>query len=359
MAITAFATGSNQTVNIWSSLTFREALKATMFRKFIGSGKTAIIQQLTELEKSAGDLIKYDLLMQMGNAGVSGDNRMRDNEEAMTYYQDSVKIDQLRNAHAFRRMSQQRTLHDLRMDAKANLADWFADRYDTYMFDYLCGNTSRSHAGNTATAPDTNHYIVSGDVSNSGTIATDESSLGNNDQLQLADLDYAKESAKTLTPPIRPAMIDGQEYYVVVMHPYSVTDIRLDVANSAYIDWPTIQMYANKRGLSNPIFTGALGVYNGMILFESTRIYSPITSVRRNLFLGAQAGVFAMGNAYSQLAQQRVGKDNLMSWYEESDDYGNEFGVAVGSIFGMKATKFNSLDYGKIVLTSYSASHAG
>lgn len=358
MAITAFATGSDQAIQIWSSLTFREALKATLFKRFLGSGKTAIIQRLVELEKSAGEVIKYDLLMQMGNAGVTGDSRMRDNEEALTYYQDSVYIDQLRNAHAFRRMSQQRTLHDLRMDAKSNLADWFADKYDTYMFDYLCGNTSRSFAGNTATAPDSDHYIMSGDVAKSGTIATDEASLGSNDQIQLADLDFAKESAKTLTPPIRPAVVDGQEYYVVVLHSYSVTDLRLDVANSAYVSWPDIHTYANQRGLKNPIFDGSLGVYNGMILFESTRIYSPISNVRRNLFLGAQAGVFAVGNAYSNLAQQRVGKDNMMSWYEESDDYGNEIGIAVGSIFGMKATRFNSKDFGKIVLSSYSASHA-
>lgn len=352
-------TGSYQDVHIWSTLTFREALKATLFKRFLGTGKDAIIMRITELEKNAGDTVKYDLLMQMGNAGVTGDNRMRDNEEALTYYQDSVKIDQLRNAHAFRRMSQQRTLHDLRMDAKGNLSDWFADRYDTYMFDYLCGNTSRSFAGNTATAPDGDHYVVSGDVANSGTIATDEASLGSNDQFQLADMDYCKESAKTLTPPLRPAMIDGGEYYVVVLHPYSVTDMRLDVANSAYITWPSIQMYANQRGLKNPIFDGSLGVYNGMVIFESTRIYSPTSNVRRNLFLGSQAGVFAMGNAYSKLAQARMGGDNLMSWFEEVDDYGNEIGIAVGSIFGMKATYFNSKDYGKMVITSYSASHAG
>lgn len=356
MAITAFGTNDSQTVKIWSSLTFREALKQTMFNKFIGSGKKAIIQRLTELENSAGDNIKYDLLMQMGNAGITGDNRMRGNEEALTYYQDNVTIDQLRNAHAFRRMSQQRTLHDLRMDAKANLSDWFADRMDTYMFNCLCGNTSHNF-GQAATAPDSDHYIVSGDVTNTGTIATDEGNIGSNDQIQLADLDFAKEKAKTLSPLIRPVMIDGGEYYVVVVHPYSTTDIRLDVANSAYTSWPDIQMYANKRGLKNPIFDGSLGVYNGMILYESTRIYSPVTSVRRNLFLGAQAGVFAVGNAYSKLQQNRVGKENLMSWYEDSDDYGNENGIAVGCVFGMKKAVFNSDDYGVIVISSYSAAH--
>lgn len=334
----------------------REALKATLFKKFLGTGKKAIIQRLTELEKSAGDQIKFDLLMQMSGAGVTGDNRMRDQEEALTYYQETVNIDQLRNAHAFRRMSSQRTLHDMRSDAKANLADWFADQYDTKMFNHLCGNTSETFA-NTANAPDEEHYILSGDVTRTGTIATDESSLGTNDQFSLADIDYAKEAAKTLTPPIRPCLIDGEEYYVMVLHPYSCTDLRLDVAQSAYVDWPTIQMYANKRGLTNPIFTGALGVYNGVVLYESTRIYSPTSNVRRNVFLGAQAGVFAIGNAYDSIEQRRVGKDNLMSWYEEADDYGNEKGVAVGSIFGMVASRFNSKDYGKIVVTSYAASH--
>jgi N4-gp56 family major capsid protein len=357
MAVTAFGTSDAQTIKLWSTVTMREALKATMMNRLMGSGKRAIIQRLTELEKSAGDVIKYDLLMQMTGDGVTGDNRMRDNEEALVYYQDSVSIDQLRNAHAFRRMSQQRTLHDMRMDAKTNLADWFAGKFDTYGFNYLCGNTNFSFAGNTPTDPDSAHYIVSGDVAHSGTIDTDEGSLGNNDQIQLADLDYAKEAAKTLTPPIRPAQFEGQDYFVVILHPYSVTDIRLDVANSAYTDWPTIQMYANKRGLKNPIFTGALGVYNGMVLMEST--YLPVfkTAVRRNLFLGAQSGVFAMGSAYDSIEKERMGKDNLMSWYEQTDDFGNEKAISVGSIFGMKSTLFNSKDYGKLVITSYSASH--
>ena len=154
MAVTAFGTNDAQTVKLWSSITLREALKATMMNKLMGTEKRSIIQELTDLTSSAGDQIKFDLLMQMTGAGVEGDNRMRDNEEALVYYQDSVKIDQLRNAHAFRRMSQQRTLHDMRMDAKSNLADWFAGKMDSYCFRSLCGDTTFSFAGNTATVPD-------------------------------------------------------------------------------------------------------------------------------------------------------------------------------------------------------------
>ena len=357
MAITAFGTNDSQTVKIWSELLMREALKATMFKKFLGSGKKAILQRLGDLEKQAGDQIKYDLLMQMTNSGVEGDNRMRDNEEALVYYQDTVNIDQLRNAHAFRRMSQQRTLHNMRKDAKENLADWYAMKYDDYMFRYLGGDTSLSFAANTGVVADTDHYIVTGDVTHTGTIATDEASLGSNDQIALSDLNFAKEKAKTITPPIRPTLIDGEEYYVVVVHPYSLTDIKLNVSQSTYTKWSDIQMYANRRGLKNPLFTGAAGVYEGCIIFESTRIHSPSSNVYRNLMLGAQAGVFAQGNAYDSISQLNVGKGNMFSWYEDMDDYGNEKGIAAGSIFGMKKTRFNSKDYGCMTMSSYAVKH--
>jgi N4-gp56 family major capsid protein len=345
MAVTAFGTNDAQTVKLWSTLTLREALKATTFGKIMGSGSSAILQKLTDLEKSAGDQIKYDLLMQMTGAGVTGDNRMRDNEEAMVYYQDTVNIDQLRNAHAFRRMSQQRTLHNMRTDAKSNLADWFAGKFDDYMFRTLCGDTTLTH-GQTATAPESTHTIWSGD-------ATSQATIGNNDQFSLADIDYCVEKAKTLTPPIK---VPGANY-VVVLHPYSITDLKLDIANSAYVDWPTIQLMAGKRGSGNALYTGAIGMYNNVLIWESTRIYSPAANVRNNLFLGAQAGVFAMGGAYDSIEKSRVGKDNLMSWYEEIDDYGNEKGISCGAVFGMNKSVFNSLDYGLVTIQSYAAAH--
>lgn len=357
MATTDFSHSSAQTVNIWSKTVMREALKGTyLFKKFLGTDEHSIVQRLTDLEKGAGDTIKYDLLMQMTGQGVTGDNRLKGNEEALVYYQDSVVIDQLRNAHAFKRMSQQRTLHDLRVAASKNLGMWWATKWESYMFRYLCGDTTIDH-GQAGVAPDTDHYIVCGDVSHSGTIATDEGSLGSNDQIKLEDLDYAKEKATTITPPIRPVRIDGEEYFVVVLHPYSATDLKLNLGGSTVAKWMEIQQYANVRGLKNPIFTGALGVYNKMILFESHYIYSPRTNVRRNLLLGAQAGVFALGNAYDRIDQKKKGSDNFISWNEDVDDYGNEKGISAGAVFGIKKTRFNSKDFGTMVISSYAAIH--
>ena len=351
MAVTEFGVNASQTVKLWSKMTMREALKGTLlFKKFVGSSKRSIIQQVTDLEKSAGDTVYFDLLMQMTGGGVTGDNLLKGNEEALVYHQDTLVIDQLRHGHEFRSMTQQRTIHDLRKDAQENLSDWWADAFESYMFRYLCGDTTLSH-GQAGLAPDADHSVWSGD-------ATSDATIGDNDQFSLEDLDYAKERAKTLTPPIRPVRINGGEYYAVVLHPYSVTDMRIDVLANPKVSWQDIQQYANVRGLKNPIFSGALGVYNGMVLHESNYIYSPLSNVRRNLLLGAQAGVFAIGNAYDAMDRKKMGGNNMLSWAEEVDDYGNRKGIGVGCKFGMKKTRFNSKDYGAITIASYGAQHS-
>lgn len=358
MAMTEFGTNDAQTVKLWSKLTMRDMLKKTYIKKFLGSGKDAIIQKLPDLEKTAGDVIKFDLLMQMTGYGVDGDNELTDNEKELVYEQDWVRIDQKRQAHKFARMSQQRTLHNMRTDARLNLSDWGQDWIDDQMFRYLGGDTSAGWGNvRVGTAPDTNHYIVTGSPSHTGVIATDEDGLSNDDQITLADLDFAKEKAQTRSPHIRPVKIDGGEYYVVVLHPFSATDIRLNVKGSTYTTWQDIQQYANIRGLKNPLFTNSMGVYNGMIMFESQRIFSPQANVRRNLLLGAQAGVFAIGNAYSSVDQRAVGKGNLMKWYEESRDHGNRKAISIAIIAGMKKTTFNGADFGVMAITCYSTLH--
>ena len=361
MALTEFASSDAQAVKLFSKMTFRESIRGTFINKFLGTDKKSIITRHMDLERSAGDQIKYDLLVKTAGSGVTGNNWMEDNEAPMVYYQDSINIDQLRQAHTFDRMSQQRTIHNMRKDAKENLTDWWADTLDTYMFRSLCGDTTFSHASNTGADPDTDHYIVCGDVSHTGTIATDEGNLSDNDQFDLMDLDYAKEKARTISPMIRPAKIDGAEYYVAVLHDYSMTDLKVSTNSSATIKWSDIQQYANVRGLKNPIFSGANGVYNNIILFDSNRILSSANAatagtVRRNLFLGCQAGAFAIGNAYAKMDRGGLG-DLPMSWAENIRDFGDKKGISAGMVFGVKATRYNSKNYGAMVMTAYSVSH--
>ncbi len=346
-------------VQRWSKTTFRESLKSThLFKKFLGLGKKingqprsnkkAIIQYFNDLEKGAGDTIRYDLLMQMTQDPITGDNRAKGQGEPLNYKQDSLIVDQMRFPHEFRRMSQQRTLHDLNRDAMENIADKAAETLESYMFRYLCGDTSINFAGNAGTAP-TNQIF-------SGT-ASSESGLTSSDKLSLDDLAYAVEKARMSTPSIRPVRLDGQEFYVAVLHPYCLTDVKLSTYSSANISWPEIQQNANVRGLKNPIFTGSPGIYNNIIIFESHHIYSPMTNVRRNLLLGAQAGAFAIANPYDKIDRKTFGDNNYMSWAYSTDDYGNEKGVCAGMVCGFKKSTFDNQDYGVVTISSWGEAH--
>lgn len=353
MATTEFGVNSPQSVKIWSKLLLRESIYKTFAKKFMGSGEDAIIQMLTDLEKSAGDTIKYDLLMQMSGYGVSGDAVLLGNEEAMVYRQDSVLVDQLRHGHAFRRMSQQRTLHDMRVDARKNLSDWWAARLDELLFGQLAGTFSaatsapagfQSHAGNTlaSVTGDSAHYV------NKATQA-----------FRTDHIELLVEKAKNASPIIRPARIDGAELFALVVHPNCITDLRTSSTNNQWIE---ITKFANMGDVkNNPFFTGAVGMWANTVIYDSTRV--PILSpggsqYARCLFLGAQSGVIAFANAYSRYEQEEVGRENMMSWYEEKQDYGNLKGVGCGAIFGVKPCLFNSARFGMIAIDILAATHA-
>ena len=54
------------------------------------------------------------------------------------------------------------------------------------------------------------------------------------------------------------------------------------------------------------------------------------------------------------------GQDNSetrFTWVEKLFDFDNQFGVAAGTIFGLKKTVFNSADYGTVLMPSYAVLH--
>jgi N4-gp56 family major capsid protein len=157
-------------------------------------------------------------------------------------------------------------------------------------------------------------------------------------------LDAAKQTA-LIAPSggtrVRPLRINGKQYYVAILHPYDATNLRQDPV------WNQAQRDANVRGEKNPIFSGALGVYNGIIIHEHEYVYrtndgSGSANVARNVLCGQQAGVLAWGSP--------------VKWVEKSFDYGNSWGISVGAIFGTIKPIFNSIDYG--VVTMFAASAA-
>lgn len=336
MATTNYGTNNALAVKLWSKMLAVEALKATWIFKFVGDSTSDMIQIKDETSKSAGDSITYGLRMQLTGNGTLGDGTLEGNEEALTTFSDALIINQLR--HAVRsqgRMSQQRVPFSVRDEALSGLRDWWADRIDWWGFNQLCGNTGPSGAPVTLTAtdtrwtglqaciaPDANHYTNAQGGAN-------DTTLTSTNTFTLSMIDKAVERAKTLSPAIRPVLVSGKKFYVAWLHPYQVTDLRTSTATGQWLD---IQKAAMTGGLvdDNPIFDGSLGVYNNVILHEDYRVTqgqntatppAAITTVRRAVFCGAQAGMIAFG---------RDNSINKFTWVEELfDSYAvNDNGVA-------------------------------
>ena len=354
MAATNYGVNDPLAVKLWSKKLSVEVLKETWIMQFAGTNSNSMVQIKDETQKSAGDKITYGLRMQLTAAGIQGDGTLEGNEESLVTYSDAILINQLRNAvRSAGRMSQQRVPFSVRDEALSGPRDWYADRFDTAGFNQLCGNTvqtNTSYTGNNATiAVDSSHQKWAGN-------ATTDQGLTSTQTFNLTLFDSAVEACKTLTPAIRPVRTGGKEFYLGFLHPYQVTDMRINTSTGQWLDIQKAAMTGGEVS-DNPIFDGALGVYNGVIIHSDYRIplgiqsaasTTPVANTRRAVVCGAQALMLGYG---------RDNGPGRYTWVEELFDYENELGVSVGCIFGMKKTVFNSQDFADIVLSTYAAAH--
>lgn len=358
MATTNYGVNHPLAVKLWSRKLFHEALKQTWAYKFIGRTSNSLLYYKEDLSKSAGDRVRVGLRLLLTGDGIQGDGTLEGNEEALTTHFDDLLINQLR--HAVRvggRMSQQRVPFSIREEARDGLQDWWADRFDTWFFNQISGNSGASDTRRTGhngvTEPDTSHIFACGPLA---ALHTTEASLSatTTHALKLSDIDRAVAKAKTFeqpSVPIRPIKAMGGEYYCLFIHPFQTYQLRTDAGTN---NWADIQKAALQGGniTKSPIFTGAIGMHNNVVIHESTRVpvitgtpaSGAAADYRRAIFAGAQAACLGVGQGENP---------NKMTWVEELFDYENQLGVAAGQISGMKKSIFNSQDFATIAVSGY------
>lgn len=296
----------------WAKDTWNVAMNNIFFGKFMGEGPNNIIQIKEELKKEKGDTITIGLLMKLKGAGVTGDNMLEGHEEEMVYRDFGVTIDQVRNAVRLSgRMEEQKTAMNMRKDAKSVLSTWLTEHIDAEFFKVL------------SASPTTDRVVYAGGK-------TSEATVTETDIFTTELIGKAKRIAMTdANAKIRPVSVKGKNYYVMIIDPWQARDLRKDEK------WLRAQENAQLRGDDNPIFTGCLGVYEGVVMHENEQISRTLTGATaasgkaklgHALFMGAQAGVMA------------VGTDT--TWEEDDFDYHNQKGFAIGRIMGIKKTQF-------------------
>lgn len=334
-------------------------------KKFMGYGAAASkpIQMLSQLESDAGERISYDLSIQLKMQPIEGDDTLEDQEEDLNFYTDEVYIDQMRGGvNTGGRMTRKRTVHNLRQVSRRRQSEWWSRVFDELFFMYLSGSAPGSNsgwifpstyagfAGNSFNAPDSGHLMYGGTATSKATVAS-------TDKMDTTLIERAATKAETLgggseeLPQLQPIMIEGEEHFCIVMHPFQAHDLR---TASGAANWLELQKAAaGAEGRNNPIFKGALGMHDNVVLHKHKNVlqfadYGSGSNVAaaRALFLGEQAAVCAFGSP---------GNGLRFDWHEEADDRGNQLVIDTSSIFGVKKTVFNAKDYGMLSLDTAAA----
>jgi len=350
MARTIVGLNDPKAVKRYSAFLAADVAKTSYFnRKFMGTGPESgmPIQILTELENDAGEFISFDLSMQLRQAPVEGDDVQEGTEESLTFYTDSVYIDQARGGtNSGGRMTRKRTIHDLRTVARKRQGEWWGRLFDELFFLYMSGGSGSNEgfiladnypgfANNGFQAPDSDHIMYAG-------AATSKATLTATDKMSVNVVERACVRANMMgggtqgVPQIQPVMVDGEEHFVMLMSPFAAYDLRTDAGAT---NWLELQKAAaTSEGRNSPIFKGSLGMINNCLLHEhkSSIRYGDYgagndVDANRALFMGQQAAVLAFGSPGTGLR---------FDWHEDSRDNGNQAIISTSSIFGVKKTQF-------------------
>jgi len=326
MADWNYGAGDAEAVKLYSRKLFRQAIPMTAASKLCLNALNPrdpnnVIQFLDDTQKTSGDTIKYDVVNTINIPGVQGDNIIDGNEAALVTYQDTLVIDQLRFPVLIRgAMSQQRVPFSMRNAAQDVLALAWRERMDVGLLNQLAGNSLQTDVRYTgmqaAILPTSANWFVAGQVN--GTAG--EAALTSANNMDLTLINKLKSFCQVCTYPIRPIQFKGGvESYIMIMHPFQAQKLKNSTAAGS---WGDIQLAALKGGeiTGNPLFTGALGLYENTLLFsdqhvpygnsvsntrpgqalfpsdaQGSTIYTYNTA--RAVFLGAQAGVVGFGRA--------------------------------------------------------------
>jgi N4-gp56 family major capsid protein len=335
MAKLGFATGDSQVRKAYEEKLFRETVKESYFSRFMGEGSESMVQTQTQLEKAKGDRVTFAISMRLTSNPITSGSTLEGNEERLTTYTHNMTLEQYR--HGVRDdggMTRQRAMFDVPDEMATRLRDRGAETIDQ-----LCADAIGVGSGSGATTPTKAFYKTSATAFTAGTAAAAKAALNASNSLLTPNfISFIKAWAKTggnrAYAPLRPVKIDGRSYYVLLVHPDCMFDLKVDST------FQGAMREAEIRGPQNPLFQGATAIWDGVVVHESefcaTAVDGGGASVpwAKCAFLGAQALLWGWGK-----------RPEIK---EETFDYGNEIGMAWDMIAAASKPQFNSLDYGSL-----------
>lgn len=403
MAETNVASGSSLAVKHYSAALFANTLKgSTAIDSLVGPVEPSVAMQkiagqtnpgmpivrIDNLMKSAGDVVSLDLVDTVGGEPLMGDVNREGRGSALSFSSMEIKIDlSSKVIDAGGSMSQQRTKHQLREIALAQLSGYFPrlDAQETLVHlagargsqtgsDWTVPLQSAPNFGsimvNPVKAPTYNrHFVVNGANLTSG--GQQLGSIVSTDALRLSHLDLLRKRLDDMDQPLQSVKLAGDRaaqtskmwVFLATPNQYSLllTEGSLRAFQQNAINRAA---YFDER---HPLFAGEVGMWNGILVIknerairfmpgESTKIVTAantatatetdqavngaLTSgyaVERGLLLGAQA----LGVAYGKTRVSGM----QFGWKEHWYNFESNLEVMGEKVCGKAKTRF-SIDDG-------------
>lgn len=335
MADTTPATGL--VVQQWEDKFFTQYLHDGGFKPLMGTDENSVIQVKEDLTKKEGDSITIALVNRLTNAATTGTTTLEGNEEDMASRSMRIYVDKRRNAVRIAEMSEQKSAISLRNAARATLLDWAMEDTRELVITALgslngTAFTSRTAAIGDAWLVDNADRVVFGASTPGLTdLSSDLSNLDTTaDLFNATALDAMILKAKTCNPKIRPMRDggNGKRYYVAFANPHAFKNLR-DSLDTEVLANTVVEMQASK------LFEGGDILWNGCIVKETDNlpIYPNIGSsgtaeVTPVYLCGAQALAVAYAKRWKSVT--------------DTFDYGDKYGVAIDSIYGVRKIIFGT-----------------
>jgi N4-gp56 family major capsid protein len=351
--LTNFNALTDEQKTAWSMDMWRMARNYSFINKFLGKDENAMIQHITELtETEKGARAVLTLVADLEGDGVAGDRTLEGNEEPIKSYDQVITIDQLRNANRHKgRMADQASVVRFRENSRNNLAYWLSDRCDQLAFLTLAGRSYDLTPNGAAranselpflefaadvTAPTSNRTArwnaTSGEIEVGGTeadiVATDFPSWN----MFIETRAYLKDQY------VRGIRSEGgDEFFHVFMTPQAIAKLKKD---TVYVE---NVRNAQSRSNSNPLFSGAVAVVDGMVIHEFRHVPNCSQGISGSTQWGA--GNDVEGCQVLFCGSQSLGMADIGSpyWEEKGFDYENQQGISIGKMFGLLKPQFNSI----------------
>jgi N4-gp56 family major capsid protein len=371
------------------------------------------IVRVTDLSKSAGETISVDMFNTIGGEPLVGDVNAEGRGSSLTSSSMDISINLLTKVvDAGGKMAQQRTVHQLRGLAMAQLASYFPRLDDQLSLTHLAGArgsqvgvdwvlpkqylaptgvvanpTFAPIAINTVKAPTFNRHFVSnaGATLDSGGAAL--SAVDSTDVFSLTLVDALRSKLDNMEFPLQPVKIAddpaASDEPLYVLYVTAAMWNQVLTSASATNNWRTFLQNAWNRksyGSKHPLFSGEAGIWNGILIrkmdrmaiqfagSEQTMHYANAAAtsesavtvaaglstthlVHRGVLLGAQALATVYGRNQSS--------DYHMSWMERPYNFERNLEVAADVMGGKAKLRFDypnadgsvtPTDHGVIVL---------